>query len=264
MSDQVNLGAILKDYEENQELTLLDAGPYVLQFASFSGNRKTDVMPVYKVADGPLVGKRVMAGTFGSLAGAGGVMAIEQWTKAGVTKEYLAGLPQHDMKAFLKGVEAALKDVIISCTLIIKPTPAGEPRNNIVISTIKVVSRPALPDPATAAQPGTAVPTAAAAAVPTAAAAALPTATAPAPEPAAAPAPSAASADDEAAQFAAFKAAQAAAAAAAVPAATVPAATAPPAAPPAVAAITPPAAAPGGAPAPAIPGAVTVVDEPDF
>ncbi len=123
------------DYESNDKIKVLDAGEYVLEVASAKA-RVSDVQPTYKIAEGPYVGQRVLAGVL-SWAGNAGPIFFQKMEGFGLGKEFFAASPSKEE------VAAALVGRKIRCQIVQRPYN-NEQRNEIAPRGITLLYAPPL------------------------------------------------------------------------------------------------------------------------
>lgn len=144
------IGELLKQYQEDNELTVLEPGRYRLEVTGVKAT-KTDLRPVYKVVDGPFAGKRVMAGVLSTAGNASGIF-FQNMAGFGLKQDFWASLGNVSTEEALKSAAVALKGRIADIELV-QDEWKGEPRNKIAIGKIELVSAPAAAAQ-TAAAPG--------------------------------------------------------------------------------------------------------------
>lgn len=137
------IGELLKQYEDENEITVLEAGTYRLQVTSAKKRKgNDDIMPVFKVVDGPFKGKRVMAGVL-SLAGNASGIFFQNMAGFGLGKEFFTALgPSATKDQALEAAAEALKGRIVDVELYVDDWK-GQSRNKISIGKIKLIEAPA-------------------------------------------------------------------------------------------------------------------------
>lgn len=135
--DNVRLGTLFEEYEQNSKITILDAGKHTLEVTSCTARNK-GVCPVYKILEGPNVGKRAMAGGIYPGDSEGGRQAFfRKLEKFGLTKQFFSLNPT------LSDVAKALVGRVVKLDVTIGEWN-GEPRNDLAFG-IELVSSPDLP-----------------------------------------------------------------------------------------------------------------------
>ena len=167
-----NLGAALADYKSNSEVTVLDADTYTLEVISAAAGtaaKGPTIFPVFKVATGPLVGKRVLCGKL-SFSEAALWKTFPIIRGFGITDDFIAQADSTPNP--IKTIADALVGRVVDATVSVEEWD-GSPRNRLNKVTISAGATAVAPPPPPAA----------------AAQAAAPAAQAPPPPPPAAPAP---------------------------------------------------------------------------
>ncbi len=145
------IGQLLQQYEQDNELTVLEPGKYRLQVIGCKAT-KTDVRPVFKVVGGPQDGKRVMAGVL-SLNGNAASIFFQNMAGFGLKKEFFTALGADvSTEAALKAVADALKGRVADIEITADEWK-GEPRNKIAIGKITLVEAPSSTSGGTAGVP---------------------------------------------------------------------------------------------------------------
>jgi hypothetical protein len=179
--NEVVFGNTLKEMKEaGADAELMPPGNYTLECISAKARttgKQADIMPAYRVLDGPYVGKKVMAGTLLSYNGNGAGHAAIVLKQLGITFEWLEQLAGLTQAQALVEIAKAVRGRQFNVDLVQEPWQ-GEMRNKFAPKAkITLTGAPPLP------VVGAGIP---------AAAAPAPVAAAPAPAPApvvAAPAP---------------------------------------------------------------------------
>lgn len=130
MSD-FNLGQALRSYKENSEITVLDAGTYVLECTSATSGVAAGgptITPVFKVVGGPQAGSRVMVGKMSFAEGALW-KTMPQVMGFGISEEYME--QANSQPDPIKTLANAMVGRVVEATVKIEPWQ-GEDRNKLV------------------------------------------------------------------------------------------------------------------------------------
>ena len=185
--NEVVFGNTLKEMKEaGADAELMPPGNYTLECISAKARttgKQADIMPAYRVLDGPYVGKKVMAGTLLSYNGNGAGHAAIVLKQLGITFEWLEQLAGLTQAQALVEIAKAVRGRQFNVDLVQEPWQ-GEMRNKFAPKAkITLTGAPPLP------VVGAGIPAAAAPAPVAAAPAPAPAPVVAAPAPVVAPAP---------------------------------------------------------------------------
>ena len=137
MGNEQNLATLFAEYEQNSAITVLEPGKHKLEVTSATP-RGTGIVPVFKVVEGPDVGKRVMAGGIYAGTSEGGANSFfRKLEKFGVGKEFFQGNPA------IADVAKALVGRVVTLNLGVEEWQ-GEARNTMGFDIV-LESAPPLP-----------------------------------------------------------------------------------------------------------------------
>lgn len=132
---ELNVGQLYKQYQEDEEVPLLDPGVYEVEVVGASANEsKGSVFPVYRMFSGPLKGRKILLGGFNFTPKATHI-AFQNLSGHGLTKTFF------DTSPSLQQIADALKGRIVRGQVVYNKNPnTNETQNQWAIGKMRLIA----------------------------------------------------------------------------------------------------------------------------